>query len=248
MQFLGGFLIVLAVIFFFIARSEKAKAGKLSATETYDAATLALLRNKIVPQLGSDAFAQQCDLIGTVEADQPLTGKFSGQPVVSYSATVTREYEERVTKRDADGKTETKTENGSEQVESHSQQVVFYLRDASGRIRVDPKDANIELIETHRSLNQPERPSTGPRRTTGMRSVERALPVGTQVFIHGCAVDRGGEVVISKHPNRRDEEYLISLRGKRELLQSASGTARNMQIAAAVAGGLGLVLFVLGLF
>jgi hypothetical protein len=246
MQFFGGLLLVLAVIFFFVARSQRHKAGKLSATDTYDAATLQTLHTKIVGTLGSDAFAQQCDVVGTVEADQPLTGPFSGQPVVNYSAAKTREYEERVTKRNAEGKSETTTERGSEQIEEHKEQIVFYVRDAGGRVRVDPKDAEIELVETHRSLNQPDRPSGGARRTTGIRSVERALPVGTQVFIHGCALDRGGEVVIGKHPHRRDEKYLISLRGKRELLQSASGTARNMQIAAAISGAIGLVLLVLG--
>jgi hypothetical protein len=246
MQFFGGFLLVLAVIFFFIARSERDKAGKLSATDTYDSATLKALHTKITAGVGADAFAQQCDLVGIVEADKPLTGALSGQPVVSYTATKTREYEERVTKRDAEGKSETTTERGSEQIEEHNEQIVFYLRDGSGRVRVDPEDAEIELVETHRSLTQPDRPSAGPRRTTGIRAVERALPVGTQVFIHGCAIDRGGDVLIVKHPHRRDEKFIISLRGKQELLQSASGTARNMQIAAGVSGALGLVLLVVG--
>lgn len=246
MQFFGGVLLVLAVIFYVIARSERDKAGKLSAADTYDAATLGALHAKIAGSVGADAFAQQCDLVGVVEADQPLTGKLSGRPVVHYTATKTREYEERVTKRNAEGKTETTTERGSEQIEEHTEQIGFYLRDGSGRVRVDPEDAEIELIETHRSLSQPERPSAGSRRTTGIRAVERALPVGTQVFLHGCAIDRGGEVSIVKHPHRRDEKFIISLRGKQELLQSASGTARNMQIAAGVAGALGLVLLVGG--
>jgi hypothetical protein len=248
MLFFGIVLLILAGLFFFIARGQKAKAGKLAGTDTYDAATLHALHERIAGSLGADALAEQCEISGIVEAEQPLQGKHSGKAVVWYRATVTHEYKEQVSRRNDEGKLETVTESGSEQIESHKEQIDFYVRDAGGRVRIDPVDADIELVDTHNSLTQPAEQPRGKRRITGIRSVERALPVGTQVFIHGCAIDRGGEVVITKHPHRHDEKFIISLRSERELLQSASGTARNMLIAAGACGGLGALLTVLGLF
>jgi hypothetical protein len=247
MLFIGIFLLVLAGIFFFIARGQKAKAGKLAGTDMYDAATLQALHERIAGSLGADALAEQCEVSGIIEAEQPLQGKLSGKAVVWYRATVTREYEEQVTRRDEDGKLETVTESGSEQIEAHKEHIDFYVRDPSGRVRIDPDAADLELVETHNSLTSPEEEQIGKRRITGIRSVERALPVGSQVFIHGCAIDRGGEVVIAKHPHKGDEKFIISLRSERELLQSASGTARNMQVAAGACGGLGALLTILGL-
>lgn len=248
MIFFGIFLLVLAGIFFFIARGQNTKAAKLAGTDMYDAATLQALHTRITASLGGDALAEQCEVFGVVEADQPLRGKLSGKAVVWYRATVTREYEEQVSRRDEDGKLETVTESGSEQIEAHREHIDFYVRDASGRVRIDPADADLELVDTHSSLTQPDQQHSGRRRITGIRSVERALPLGAQVFIHGCAIDRSGEVVITKHPREHAENFIISLRSERELLQSASGTARNMMIASGACGGLGALLTVFGLF
>ncbi|NJN17032.1 MAG: hypothetical protein HC822_12555 [Oscillochloris sp.] len=247
MLFFGIFLLVLAVIFFFIARSAKDKAGKLSATDTYDAATLQKLHARITGTLGADALAEQCEIAGTVEVDQPLRGKLSGKSVVAYNATVTREYEERVTKRNAEGNMETTTERGSEQIEAYGEQIAFYVRDQSGRVRVEADGAEIDMVETHNTLTQPTGKNAGNRRTTGIRSIERALPVGVQVFIHGCAVDRGGEVVIAKNTRKSGEKFIISRSSEQELLQSANSTVRNMQIASAVCSALGVVFMLWGM-
>ncbi len=248
MLFIGIFLLVLAGIFFFIARGQNAKAGKLAGTDTYDAATLQALHARIAGSLGADALAEQCEVSGIIEAEQPLQGKLSGKAVVWYRAIVTREYEEQVSRRDDDGNLETVTESGSEQIEAHNEHIDFYVRDASGRVRINPEHADLELVDTHNSLTKPEEERIGRRRITGIRSAERALPVGTQVFIHGCAIDSGGEVVIAKHPHKSDERFIISLRSERELLQAASGTARNMQIAAGACGAFGALLTIFGLF
>lgn len=246
MQIIGSILIILAVIFFFVARGQKARAGQLAGTDTYDAATLHKLHERIAGSVGADALAEQCEVAGIVEADTPLQGKLSGKAVVWYTATVTREYEEQVTRRNAEGKTETTVERGSETVESHSDKILFYVRDASGRVHVDPDGAAIDLIETHNSLTQPEEKRVGKRRTTGIRSIERALPVGTQVFVHGCAVDRGGAVIIARNPRQRGEKFIVSRRSERELLRSASDTARNLLIAAGACGGIGALLAIWG--
>ncbi|MBX0327059.1 E3 ubiquitin ligase family protein [Oscillochloris sp. ZM17-4] len=244
----GGFiLIIIAVICFFVARSNASSLTAMNAAETYTAQLLAEVHRKITSSLGADALAQVCEVEGTIECEKPLHGPVSKQPCVAYSYSQTREYEERVTKTDANSKRETTVERRSESLKSEDRQVSFYVRDATGRTLVLPEDAELDLAESGSRFDAAEQPWTGATRTLGQRHSESSLAPGTRVYVLGTAVDHQGQPAITRHPANAKQRFLVSRKSERELAGSAATWSRNMYYAAAGSGALGLIVLVLGL-
>lgn len=242
--FFGGFLLVIALICFFIARGERGKLAVISATDTLDSKSLADLHERVTTTLGTDVFAQVVEVVGTIECDTPLSSPVGGRPCVSYTYTLTREYEEDVTETDAQGKQTTSVQKRSETLQSETKQSEFWVRDATGRVRVVPEGAEIDQSESNERF-EPAYAAGGRTRTIGRKHRETLLPVGAQVFILGTAVDRAGSPAITKSP--KDGKFLISRKSERELTQDAAGSAKGYMIAAAACGGGGLLAILIGL-
>src|SRR5947207_1197222 len=79
------------------------------------------------------------------------------------------------------------------------------------------------------------------------RVVEHALPLGTQVYVLGCARDYQGQPIVARNLRDSKARFMISRRSERELAQSAAAATRNFYYAAAGSGVVGLVLLVIGL-
>lgn len=242
MVFGGIVLLIIAAICFFVARSNASSLNAMNAAETYTAQLLGEVHRKIIDTLGADALAQPCEVEGVIECDSPLKGPVSGQPCVAYSYTQSREYEERVTSTDSNGKRETKVERRSEQLKSEDRRAAFYVRDSTGRTLVLPEGAELDLVESGSRFDEVQQPWTGATHTLGQRHAERSLAPGTRVYILGCAVDHQGAPAIARHPSDHKQRFLVSRKSERELAQSASGWARNMYYAAAGSGVLGAIL------
>ncbi len=245
MTILGGILLIVAVILFFVARSQASRLHAMNAAETYTAQLLNEIHTKVTTDLDTAAFAQPCEVEGVIEADAALTGPLSNETCVAYTRIVTREYEEEVTEEDDEGKRETRMERGSERVESEDRRVNFWVRDATGRVLINPEGANLDMVET--ADRYEDAPSGwGKSRTLGYRYVEKALLPGTKVYILGCAVDFQGQPIIAQHPKDSKQHFFVSRKSERELAQSAAGTSRNLYYFSGVMGALGLVLLVIG--
>ncbi|WP_322816733.1 E3 ubiquitin ligase family protein [Chloroflexus sp.] len=241
----GVLLLVLAVILFFVARANDGKLQALNAVETYDTATLSAIHRRITTALGANDFAQPCEVMGVIECAAPLTGRVSEQMLVAYSCTTHREYEERITTQE-NGRSTTRIERRSEQIEQNERRVPFTIRDDTGQVLVVPDGAKIDLIETANRFLETPQPWTGATRTLGQRQCERGLEVGARVFVSGTAIDQNGQVVIASHPNNRKHPFIISRKSEQELANSAAAWARNMRYAAIVSGVIGLALVVGG--
>jgi E3 Ubiquitin ligase len=242
----GILLLIVAVVCYFIARSQSGKLRALSAADNYSAQMLSDLHSQVTAALGADALAQPCDIEGVIECDAPLTAPLSSTACVAYTYVVTREYEEDVTSTDSDGKTSTQTQRRSETLENQERQVNFWVRDRTGRALVVPEGADLDLVETANRFDAaPARRSR--TRDLGQRLVETTLAVGTQVYILGCAVDHQGQLALARNPQDTKARFLISRRSERELTQSAASWSRNLYYAAAGAGVVGLLLIVVGL-
>lgn len=244
----GAIALVIAGILVFVARGQQHKLTTMSAAETYTAELLGELHQRIVSSLGSEALQQQCEVTGTIECEKPLKAPLSGIKCVAYTHTVTREYEEEVTETDKDGKRETRTQRGSETVESQDHRVNFWVRDATGRTLVDPTDAELDLPSTDERFEDADDTRRRGRRTLGYQYREHALAVGKQVYVLGYAVDAQGQPCIARHPAKSNAKYLISWRSERELTRSAESGQRMANIAAIVSGVAGVVLIVIGMF
>jgi E3 Ubiquitin ligase len=243
----GILLLIVAASCYFIARSQSGKLEAMNATDTYTAQELRDLHSKITSSLGADALAQPCEAEGMIECDAPLTTSLSRTACVAYTRTVTREYEEDVTETDQQGKTQTRTECHSETVESEERHTNFWVRDATGRTLIDPEGADLDLVETSNHYDPAVSPGRGRTRTLGQRSVEQALPIGTRVYVLGCAVDQGGQPAITRSPRDSKARFLISRKTERELAQSAASWSHNLRYTAYGSGVVGLVLLVVGL-
>ncbi len=250
MLIFGIILLIIATILFFVARHEANHLHAMNAADTYTAHLLHEVHKKVTTSLGGDAMAQPCEITGTIECDTPLHGPLSDQACVAYTRTVTREYEEQVTEEDADGKRETRMERRSETVESEERRVKFWVRDATGRVLVDPDQADLDLIETGDRYEDAPEANRGRNRsrTLGFRHVEQALPVDINVYILGCAIDAQGQPMIARHPSDRKQKFFISRKSERELAQSAATWSRNYYYGTVGLGVAGLVFMVIGLF
>lgn len=246
MECIGTILLVLGVILFFVGRSEQAKGRAIGATETYTAALLHQIHGQVVPAVGADALMQRCEISGTTEADMPLNGPLSRRPCVYYEVTASREYEEQVTSTDSQGKTTRSMQRGSEVIETNKQQHPFWVRDATGRVRVDPEGANLDLEESANQFEESNDIGLSNRRTLGIRRVERILPLGSTVFVHGYARDRQGEVMVARNV-KNEGVFLVSRKTEQELLSSSTKSTRWLQIGAAASGAIGLIVLVIGL-
>jgi hypothetical protein len=245
--FFGILFLGIAGGLFYAARNQKGKATSMAATETSTAQLLGDIHKNIVETLDAESLNERCEVKGVVECDAPLTAPLSDKPCVAYKKLVTRQYEEEVTETDSDGKQETKTQRGHETVESNDQRVNFWVRDETGRIMVDPTDAELDMQQTDERYDD-ERDSawsTNRRRTLGHTTTEHALEVGTEVYILGFLVDVQGQPAITR-PRTGKERFLISWRREEELSQAAEGSSRNFEIGAYVCAGLGVVLLIMG--
>jgi hypothetical protein len=219
----------------------------MNAADTYTAQLLGEVYKKVADSVGADALAQPCEIAGSIECSTPLTAPISKNPCVAYSYTETREYEERVTSTDSNGKQATTVERRSEQLKSDDRRVNFYVRDATGRTLVLPEGAELDLADSGSRFDAVQQPWSGLTRTLGQRHSEQSLAPGTQVYILGCAVDHQGVPAIARHPTNTSQPFLVSRKSERELADSAAAWSRNMNYAAAAAAVLGLILAILGL-
>jgi len=263
MIFLPIGLAAIAVILFFVGRSQGSKALDIASTETSSAAGLATEASDVAKEIGAGSFTKVAEMKGAVECGSPLKAEMSGTECVWYRSTVTREYEETYTERDSDGKTRTGTRRGSENVSTNERRTMFMVRDETGAVEIDPEGAPVEGVKV---LSKFEQGNHGPsisiggfklslgaigggRRTIGYRLEESALPIGTRVYVLGEARDDGGRLRVAK-PAAKGGRFIITVKSEEQLLKSAKTGSKVSGIIAlvlAVAAVVTLVLLILGI-
>jgi hypothetical protein len=243
----GIILLLLAAGCLFAARVQAGRLRAINAADTFTAQMLLELYNRVIPALGGEALAQPCEVAGTIESDAPLTAPLSNTACVAYIYQVTREYEEDVTTTDSNGKTTTETQQRSETASNDERRARFYVRDATGRVLIDPADAEIDLVDSGTRFDPAQRTASARTRTLGHRHQEQSLAVGTTVYILGCVVDGQGQPMIARSPKDHKQKFIISRRSERQLAASAASAARNWYYGTAGAGALGLVLILIGI-
>jgi hypothetical protein len=240
-------LLIVAGCCFFAARGRAARLRAIDATDTFTAQMLQELYKRVVSELGGEALAKQCEVEGVIEAEAPLTAPLSNTACVAYTRLVTREYEEDITSTDAAGKRTTETQRRSETVENDDRRVNFFVRDATGRVLINPEQAELDLAQTGNRFEPDQTAARARTRTIGHRYQESALAVGTRVYVLGCVVDGQGQPLIARNPHDEAQKFIVSRRGERELANATASAARNWYYASIGSGVLGLVLLILGL-
>jgi hypothetical protein len=265
---IGIVLAIIGVVLIFVRKSQQSKLLEIKATKTSTAKELADISKEISGELGQNgAFAQITEVKGVIECDRPLKSELAGAECVYYDSKVIREYEEDYYETDSKtNRREHKTRRNSETLTHNTQSVEFYVRDATGRVLVDPADANIDATENLDRFERGERAggrfsfggmeinlgsivfgAGGQTRTLGYRFCESILPVGRKLYVLGEATDRAGELSIRK-PLDKSGKFIISLKSEEELVRSTESAIAYLLYGGIALVAIGAIVAVVGIF
>jgi hypothetical protein len=264
MKFLGVFFLVIGVILEFVRRGNAAKLLSIKSANSTSIKELLAIARHIADELGSGNLREYVKLQGKIVCAEPLRSELKQEPCVYYNMSVTRIYEVPVVETDEEGNAREKLVRHEERVTNNTRMISFLLDDGTGTLRVDPVGSTMETIQVASELREhllggEARGGEGDydagsgsagSKTLGYRHEEVILPIDTQVFVVGTAVDAGGEVTLRQpvQPNQKsDQKFLISLQNEDALAKATMNAANGAKWAMAVCLGIGSVLLVVGL-
>jgi hypothetical protein len=186
------------------------------------------------------AYGQACEVTGVIECDAALSGPLSGQACVAYSHMLTWEewgkpgmFEKRSGTSDLVYRT-----GGTEFDDRRAPS--FWVRDASGRVQVDPINAelDLQLIDSNYEVLTSGY-GDSERRT---RREEKGLPLGQPVYVLGYLGERQGQPIIQRHAANPAKKFLISYRSEQALTRSSRLRTAVFYFFAGISGSAGVLL------
>ncbi|MBC7231272.1 MAG: hypothetical protein H5T74_12885 [Actinobacteria bacterium] len=218
---IGGAALVIGVVLAFLGYRGRKKLEVMEATPTVNAADAS--------KMALSAPGAGVELVGVVEADEPLLSPTSQIPCVYYRYKL----EHRKQRRERDERTGTmKTSEFWDTVDDRKEEIPFYVSDSSGRCLVYPDGADyIAETRTHegrgRGRDYLESSGVGGailesvlsaldddyEDVLGYRITESLIRVGQPVYVLGTA-QRSGEVAAV---GKGDSPFIISHKMEAEL-------------------------------
>ncbi len=262
--FIGIGLVAVGIALFVGYSLQGKKLYQMKSTETSKAGELREISASVAKDIGAGSFNQITEIKGTVECDNPLISELAKADCVYYAMRITREYEETYWETDANGNRIQRTRRGGDTVAQNTRSVPFYVRDETGKIKVNPEGASF-VTEKAYSRFEPGEVNGGSlriggliinlggisgstnRRTIGYRYEEDIIPLKRDVYVLGEAADSSGELCLQK-PSQKGKKFIISIKSEEELIRGAKGAMTVLLILALVAGIGGITLFFLSLF
>jgi hypothetical protein len=188
----------------------------------------------------SGAYGQACELSGVIECDASLSGPLSGQACVAYSHSLTWEewgkpglFDKR------SGTSDLVYRTGGTEFDDR-QAPTFWVRDASGRVLVDPINAELDLLPID-SRYEVFTSSLGDSEHRTRRE-EKALPLGQPVYVLGYLAERQGQPIIQRHPSGPAKKFLISYRSEQALTRANRIRSSLFYFVAGISGSGGVLL------
>jgi len=263
-------MIIIGIVLFIVGAflvwnyfSQKKRMEAISGVETSTAASLHELCQGVASEIGKGSFEEVAEVKGVIECEQPIESEIEKQSCVYYSMRVTRKWEEEYYEKDEEsGRNVKKTRQGSDTVSSNTRSIPFKVRDDTGTILVNPKDANIDgeqIVDRFEpqtaisggsisfgsfSFSLGGEGSGGGRRTLGYSFNETILPLNRNIYVLGAASDSSGDLVIQK-PREKGKQFLISLKSEEELLTSSQSGMKWSLYGAIACFVVGVVFVVL---
>ena len=193
----------------------------------------ALRRKRLIDDLPTSktqgVFIGLAELKGTAESDMPLTSYLAGVRCVQYTWQIDEHWSRTVHETYTDSKghtqTRTRTESGWSRIAGDSQSIPFYLKDDTGVIRIVPKGATINSINTFNETCSPNNAlyfGKGPEReiansTHRRRFRETALSLHTMLYVMGQARERQDVVAAEIAHDKNAPMFLISTRTEKQI-------------------------------
>jgi len=267
----GLILIVLAVVMFVFSGKAADKALFMKATETKKVGDVLSLIQEVSADLGGGptGYAELAEFKGHFVTDEPVIGAFSNKPAAIVVTRVERQYEERTEVRDSDGNYRVEWRRGSETVGGDRQTARFWLDDGTGRVRIDPNGASLDLVRVVDRFEPPNNVESlsggrmalrlggvslsiggvgSTRRTVGYKFTEEALPLDVPAYVLGEVADTEEGLVVRK-PADEDKKrpFVVSTKSEAELVRSAESSAKWLRLGSYAVGAGGVVLALMGL-
>ncbi|MEL6604520.1 MAG: E3 ubiquitin ligase family protein [Cyanobacteria bacterium J06614_10] len=266
MAFIGGLLFIVSIFLFFFRRSQLARLACIRMARPCTTEQIRQTAEGVAEEIGGGSWQDYVKVQGEIQCDQPLRSQLKKVDCVYYTSKVIRKYEETSYKKDNGGNRVKETEQKSETISNDTQSTPFWLVDATGKIKVQPDDANdIETIEVLSefqressssggkisfgkfSISLPRQASHGPGRTIGYQYEESILPIGRDALVIGMATDATARLTLRK-PTEGKNKFIISLKAEAELAKAATSKAKQAFYGMLATSGVGTVLIAVSLF
>lgn len=168
------------------------------------------------------------ELSGAAQMRAPLRSYLAEKKVIYYRFTVEEQWQRTETYTDSKGNRRTRTVSGWMVVRSGEQRPRFFLRDDTGRIRIDPKRAEVDPEEVFSTTCTPLNPlyyGKGPRgaianSTFRRRFREWGIRPNQAIYVMGTARIREDVVEPEIAYDQHSMLYLISTKSEEELVES----------------------------
>jgi len=188
------------------------------------------------------AYGQACEVTGVIECDAALSAPLSGQACVAYSHTLIWEEWGKPGMFDKrSGTSDLVYRTGGTEFDDR-RAPTFWVRDASGRVLVDPLNAELDLQPLDSNYEVMTSSYGDSERRT--RREEKGLPLGQPVYVLGYLGERQGQPVIQRHPSDPAKKFLISYRSEQKLMRANQLRSYGYYFAAGISGSLGVVLVI----
>ena len=259
---LGGILIVLGIVLFFMRRSSMQQLAQVLATHTSTCAEAAKECREMAVQGPLKDIPRQLEVKGLTEGEDFLRGEISGRACVCYRCRVEREWKERVWRTGAKGRRYRQTRRGTDIVWENERLAPFHITDDSGRVMVDPDGADLDWVESVNDFRRGDSTDgalsiggfavnvavgvVGGRQTVGYRYREWILPTGEEVYILGSTVVCDEMPCIGKS-DEGGQPFIISRKSEEQLVDRTRSAIRWFTIGMGFCWALGGVLVAMGI-
>jgi hypothetical protein len=174
-------------------------------------------------------FIGLAELKGQAESENPFTAYLSGVRCVLYNWKIEEHWTRTVTETHTDDKghpqISTRTESGWKQIDSGARSAPFYLKDATGVIRIVPDGAKFQLKNVYNQTCKRDDPlyfaktsaSEIGDSTHQRRFIETALPLHVDLYVLGQARERLDVVAAEIARDKNSPAFIISVRSEKQI-------------------------------
>jgi hypothetical protein len=270
---IGGGLFGLGIVGLIIAKRAASRVRVMGATKTSKIAELVPAYEALRAELGGDSseMAQTVELKGTVECDAPLTGELSAQSAAIVHTRLTRQVEVLRRTQDKQGRTQERWVKQTEELHSNRDESPFFLNDGTGRMRIRPAGAELDLKQVVNRFEQPgaveQSTSTlslgsfsfqfssnvdSGKRVLGYRFQESILAIGAKLYVLGELSDTGEGLAV-RDPGRDDRPFIVSTQDEEALTKSNKSSASKGKwlglsgvVVGVILSAVGVVMTIIG--
>ena len=265
MLWLGIGSLLIALLCFLGYRSTKNKQAEILTVQTSRIQDIKERAEAVSETLGQGYCSDYTEIKGQLEANEVITAPLSGEDCVYYRSSISREWEELERYTDSEGQAQERSNQVSEIIYSSSSSTSFFINDGSGKLRVNPERAEIELetvlaeqktetqvqilnhtLRTQEGLTLDVSPDTQRWEEADnyshlyYRFSESVLKPNGLLYTLGTVVDTDGVLTLVK-PTEKGQRYIISRKSEEELVAQQESQQKGLRLAAIIFALIGLI-------